>query len=298
MAKASSQDILGLGRPLGSGPGAIRQFWNPIKPARAPAAAWQKPAPTTVWAWGGQGAVRQFWNASRSMAKASSKYILGLGKPLGSGPEAFRQFWNILGLGRPLGSGAGAIRQFWNRIKPARAPAAAWLKPAPKCLQRHFGLGEAFGIGTGGHPSVLKPDKTSQGASRSMAKASSKYILGYFGLGEAFGIGTGGHPSVLKPDKTSQGASRSMAKAKSNYILGLMLDLSCRAVSRVLRCSGPCFKSEAMVPLTAALRESNVPHLRWSQAPPCLGQGEAGSADYIKHMFFCSGDSSWCTTNR
>ena len=38
-------------------------------------------------------------------------------------------------------------------------------------------------------------------------------------------------------------------------------------------------KSEAVVQLTVALRESNVPHLRWSQAPPCLGQGEAGSAD-------------------
>ena len=38
-------------------------------------------------------------------------------------------------------------------------------------------------------------------------------------------------------------------------------------------------KSEAVAQLTVALRESNVPHLRWSQAPPCLGQGEAGSAD-------------------
>ena len=39
-------------------------------------------------------------------------------------------------------------------------------------------------------------------------------------------------------------------------------------------------KSEAVVQLTVALRESNVPHLRCSQAPPCLGQGEAGSADF------------------
>ena len=69
MAKASSNDILGLGKPLRSGQGAIRQFcnpikpergpaarqfWNPIKPAKAPAAAWLKPAPTTFWAWGSQ----------------------------------------------------------------------------------------------------------------------------------------------------------------------------------------------------------------------------------------------------
>ena len=26
-------------------------------------------------------------------------------------------------------------------------------------------------------------------------------------------------------------------------------------------------------------KKSNVPHLRWSQAPPCLGQCQAGSAD-------------------
>ena len=58
MAKASSNDILGLGKPLGSGPGAIRQFWNPIKPDRAPAAAWLKPAPTRS----GQAAIRQSWN--------------------------------------------------------------------------------------------------------------------------------------------------------------------------------------------------------------------------------------------
>ena len=73
MAKASSEYILGMGTPL-------HQFWNPKKPARAPAAAWQKPAPTTFWAFG-----------------------------IGTG-------------GHP----------FWNPIKPARAPAAAWLKPAPR----------------------------------------------------------------------------------------------------------------------------------------------------------------------
>ena len=44
-------------------------------------------------------------------------------------------------------------------------------------------------------------------------------------------------------------------------------------------------KSEAVAQLTVALRESNVPHLRWSQAPPCLGQGEAGSADYVTVVF-------------
>ena len=49
-------------------------------------------------------------------------------------------------------------------------------------------------------------------------------------------------------------------------------------------------KSEAVVQLTVALRESNVPHLRWSQAPPCLGQGEAGSADInscFQSLFLC-----------
>ena len=51
MAKASSNDILGLGEPLRSGQGAIGQFWNPIKPEREPDAAWLKPAPTTFWAW-------------------------------------------------------------------------------------------------------------------------------------------------------------------------------------------------------------------------------------------------------
>ena len=45
-------------------------------------------------------------------------------------------------------------------------------------------------------------------------------------------------------------------------------------------------KSEAVVQLTVALKESNVPHLRWSQAPPCLGQGEAGSADNWVAAFF------------
>ena len=134
MAKASSNDILGLGKPLRSGQGAIRQFWtgairqfwNPIKPAMAPGAAWLKPAPTVfefplfgsdILGLGkplrsGQGAIRQSREgASGSMAKASSNDILGLGKPLGSGP--------------------GAIRQFWKPIKLAMAPAAAWLKPAP-----------------------------------------------------------------------------------------------------------------------------------------------------------------------
>ena len=87
---------------------------------RGPAAAWLKPAPTTFWAWGslwdrdrGHPSVLKSHKtregASRSMAKASSNDILGLGKLLGSGP--------------------GAIRQFWNPIKPAKAP-AAWLKPA------------------------------------------------------------------------------------------------------------------------------------------------------------------------
>ena len=51
-ATAHVGGALGLGKPLGSGPGTIRQFWNPIKPARAPAAAWLKRAPTTFWAWG------------------------------------------------------------------------------------------------------------------------------------------------------------------------------------------------------------------------------------------------------
>ena len=64
MAKASSNDILGLGKPLRSGQGAIRQFWRPHKTSQG---------------------------ASRSMAKASSNDILSLGKPLGSGPGAIRQ---------------------------------------------------------------------------------------------------------------------------------------------------------------------------------------------------------------
>ena len=123
MAKASSNDIiLGLGKPLRSGQGAIRQFSNPIKLERGPAAAWLKPAPTTFWVWGslwdrdgGHPSVLKSHKtrkgASRSMAKASSNDILGLGKL--------------------LRSGQGAIRQFWNPIKSERGPAAAWLKPAP-----------------------------------------------------------------------------------------------------------------------------------------------------------------------
>ena len=138
MAKASSNDILGLGKPLRSGQGVIRQFWNPIKPERGPAA-------------------RQFSNpsqgASRCMAKASSNDILGLGKPLRSGQ------------GHP---------SVLKSHKPERGPAAAWLKPAPTT----FWAWGSLGVGTGGHPSVLKPHKTSHGASRSMAKASSNNILG------------------------------------------------------------------------------------------------------------------------
>ena len=121
------------------------------------------------------------------MAKASSNDILALRKPLGSGPGAIRQFWNpIKRPGEPLRSGQGAIRQFWNPIKPER------------------------------------------GASRSIKE------------GQGWGIEGGAmHPSVLEAQS----------------------------------------KSEAVVQLTVALKESNVPHLRWSQAPPCLGQGEAGPAD-------------------
>ena len=76
MAKASSNDILGLGKPLRSGQGAIRQFSNPIKPQKASRTSVLKHHKTS------QG-------ASRSMAKASSKDILGLGKPLRG---AIRQF--------------------------------------------------------------------------------------------------------------------------------------------------------------------------------------------------------------
>ena len=132
MAKASSNDILGLGKPLGSGPGAIRQFWNPIKPAMAPAAAWLKPAPTTFWAWG-------LWDRDRNH---------------------------------------------------------------PSVLKSHKTREGAS------RTSVFKPHKTSQGASRCMAKASSNDILGL------------GKP-LLKSHKTREGASRSMAKAGSNDILGL-----------------------------------------------------------------------------
>ena len=218
MAKASSNDILGLGKPLRSGQGAIRQFWNPIKPKRGPAARqfWNpiKPAKAPVAAWlkhfgpgeafeigtrghpsvlktykTKEGAVlkphKTSQGASRSMAKASSNDILGLGKP--------------------LRSGQGAIRQFWNPIKPERGPAAAWLSQ----LQRHFGLGEAFGIGTGGHPSVSKSHKTSQGASRSMAKASSNDILG---LGKPLRSGQGAIRQFWNPIKPERGPAAARLK--------------------------------------------------------------------------------------
>ena len=55
-------------------------------------------------------------------------------------------------------------------------------------------------------------------------------------------------------------------------------------------------KSEAVVQLTVALRESNVPHPRWSQAPPCLGQGEAGSADFYWALKSGLWNLGWCET--
>ena len=192
MAKASSNDILGLGKPLRSGQGAIRQFRNPIKPAKAPAAAWLKPAPTTFWAWG------SLWDrdrgpsvkphktshgASRSMAKASSNDILGLGKP--------------------LRSGQGAIRQFRNPIKPAKAPAAAWLKPAPTTF---WAWGSLWDRDRG--PSV-KPHKTSHGASRSMAKASSNDILG---LGKPLRSGQGAIRQFWNPIKPERGPAAAWVK--------------------------------------------------------------------------------------
>ena len=146
------------------------------------------------------------------MAKASSNDILGLGKPLGSGP--------------------GAIRQFWNTIKPAMAPAAAWLKPAPTRS------GQAW-CPIKPHRNPIKPDRV---PAETMLKPRSSWARGRLKEGQGWGIEGGAmHPSVLEAQS----------------------------------------KSEAVAQLTVALRESNVPHLRWSQAPPCLGQGEAGSADYV-----------------
>ena len=120
MAKASSNDILGVGKPLRSGQGAIRQFWNPIKPERQRHFGLGQAFGIGA---GGHPSVLKLYKtsqgASRSMAKASSNDILGLGKPLRSGQGAIRQFWNlikpergrsvakassndILGLGKPV----------------------------------------------------------------------------------------------------------------------------------------------------------------------------------------------------
>ena len=137
---------------------------------------------------------------------------------------------DILGLGKPLGSGPGAIRQFWNTIKPAMAPAAAWLKPAPTRS------GQAW-CPIKPHRNPIKPDRV---PAETMLKPRSSWARGRLKEGQGWGIEGGAmHPSVLEAQS----------------------------------------KSEAVAQLTVALRESNVPHLRWSQAPPCLGQGEAGSAD-------------------
>ena len=223
MAKASSNDILGLGKSLGSGPGAIRQFWNPIKPERGPAAACLKPAPTTFWAWGslwdrdrgpsvsfevpynqrgGQPQHREsqlerhfgpsVLKSHKTREGASRTSVL---KPHKTSQGASRSMAkassnDILGLGKPLRSGQGAIRQFWNPVKPERGPAAASLKLAPTTF---WAWGSLRDRDRG--PSVsFEIHKTREGASRT---------------------------SVLKPKKTSQGASRSIAKASSNDILGL-----------------------------------------------------------------------------
>ena len=131
--------ILGLGKPLRSGQGAIRQSWNPIKLERGASRSMAKASSNDILGLGkplgvgsgGHPSVlkhhKTSQGASRSMAKASSNDILGLGKPLGSGPGAIRQFWNPI---KPRERGPAA-RQFWNPIKPAKAPAAAWLKSAP-----------------------------------------------------------------------------------------------------------------------------------------------------------------------
>ena len=79
MAKASSNDILGLGKPLRSGQGAIRQFWNPIKTERGPAAAWLKPAPTTFWAWG------SLWDRDRGTMAPAAAWLNASSNEIGTG---------------------------------------------------------------------------------------------------------------------------------------------------------------------------------------------------------------------
>ena len=128
-AAAQSKEVSAVGKGLRSGQGAIRQFWNPIKPDKVPAEIPKKkgkvPAETML-----------------KPAAAQSKEVLAVGKGLRSGQGASRQFWNpmkpdkvpvesaaavqskdVSGVGKGLRSGQGAIRQFWNPIKPDKVPA-------------------------------------------------------------------------------------------------------------------------------------------------------------------------------
>ena len=107
MAKSSSNNILGLGKPLRSGQGAIRQFWNPIKPERGPAAA----SPTTFWAWG---SLCRFWNPIKPAMAPAAAWLKPA--PTRSGQAAIRQSWN-------------PIKPHRNPIKPGRVPAETMLKP-------------------------------------------------------------------------------------------------------------------------------------------------------------------------
>ena len=149
---------------------------------------------------------------------------------------AAAQSKELLGTGRALGSGQGAIGQFWNPIKPDRGPAEI---PSNHCRTKRSSCVRQF----------WKPQSSQRQCLRAGQGASASF--------------------------EPQSKTEAMAKAPEGFEGGAMHPSVLEAQS----------KSEAVVQLTVALKESDVPHLRWSQAPPCLGQGEAGSADIYYNSF-------------